>query len=265
MNPIIFQTKFFTLHTFWIFFAIATLTGTYALIRLTIRNGLKLQFLSDNSTKLLIATLIGARVIAVIENYRSYFYELSFSPILNFFAVWDRNLSLWGAVAGFLICLHYLCKKSDQDWWKWLDTIVPSLILAMAIGHIGNFFAGINYGNETSLPWGVNFDSPAIKYAVPIHPTQIYAFIYSSLIALALVLVSQTEKVQKLEKSGFIGILGAVLYSLLSFLEGFLRGDDTLTIFDIRVSQILAFTIFIAASTLLYKRYPHLRLKQPKR
>lgn len=254
MHPVIFQTKFFTLYTFWIFFAAAIIIGTYTLIKLSLRNSLKLQFLSENALKLIIWTIIGARILALIENYNTYFYEFSGKTFLQLFYIWDKGLNLVGAIIGFLLYLFFLCKKSDQDFWKWLDVIIPSLILGLAIGHIGAFFEGVNYGNETSLPWGVNFESPAIKYAVPIHPTQIYAFLYSIAISIWLIFLSQNEKIQNL-KSGFIGLLGVFLYTFLYFLEEFLRGDDVLTVFDIRVPQIFSFIIAFSTGIFLYRRY----------
>lgn len=255
MYPIIFKTDFFTLHTYWIFFALAIIAGTLALIKFSVKNSLKLQFLSSHSGKIILLTLIGARVIALIENYRTYFSEINLDTFFRIFFIWDRGLNLWGAVAAFLITFFYLCKKEDQDFWRWLDTIIPALILGLSFANIGAFFEGINYGHETSLPWGVNFESPIIKYAVPIHPTQIYAALYSFALSALLVVMGNSKKINKLKNTGFIGIFGITAYNLLRFLEEFLRGDDTLMILEIRVSQIAALILFIAGSILIYRRY----------
>lgn len=248
MHPIVFQTNFFILYTFWLFFALAIFAVTYAIIKLSIKNGLKIQFLSENWLKLVLSALIGARIFSLIEHYNIYFSKISTINFLEIFAIWDKGLNLLGGIIGALLFLYFKCKKSDQDFWKWLDILVPSVIIGLAICHIGAFFEGINYGHETSLPWGVNFESPSIKYAVPIHPTQIYAFIYSTAIAISLIILNK-------KKSGSIGIIGIMAYSFFRFLEEFLRGDDTLTIFEIRVPQILALIIFIATGIFLYHRY----------
>lgn len=255
MHPEFIQTTYFTINTLWVFSAAALVLATYTLIKLSEKNGLKIQFLSENSWKLILWTLVGARIFAIIQNYETYFYELNKSTLFNLFYIWDKGLSLSGAIAGFLIYLYLSCKKNNQDFLKWLDVIVPSTIIGLAIVHIGAFFEGINYGRETSLPWGVNFESPSIKYTVPIHPTQIYAFIYSLIISSILILISRTEKIISLEKSGFIGLLGIVAYSFFNFLEEFVRGDDTFLIFGIRVPQIIAFIITIATGIYLYLRY----------
>lgn len=255
MHPILFQTDVFVLYTLWLLFAIAIVASAYTLIKLSIKNGLKIQFFSENAWKLIFWGLIGSRIAFILFNYQNYFYEINLDAFFRLFYIWDKGLSLWGGLLLALIQFYYICKKSDQSFWKWMDVIVPSIIVGLAISHLGAFFDGINYGRETSLPWGVNFESPAIKYAVPIHPTQIYAFLYSSLVVACLILLNHVEKVKNIEPPGFLGILGLASYSFFRFLEDFIRGDDTLLIFDIRVSQIVALVIFVSTLGFFYLRY----------
>lgn len=260
MKPIIFQTSFFALHTFWIFFGLGLIVTIITLTKLSILRGLKLQFISDNALKILLWFLVGARIIGIITNYQTYFYELSSTAFFRLFFIWDKGLNLWGGIIGALIYLYFSCKKSEQDFWKWLDAIIPSLIAGLAVGHIGAFFDGINYGNETSLPWGVNFESPAIKYAVPIHPTQIYAFLYSTIITISIIIFSQSEKLKNLD-SGLIGLFSIEIYTFLRFLEEFVRGDDTWIIFGIRFPHIISFIILIGTGTFIYYRYNGTKFK----
>jgi len=255
MHPVLFQTSFFTLNTIWIFITIGFITGIYTLIKLSVKNGLKVQFISDNSLKLILWAVIGARIFTVFTNYNTYFYEFSTDVIFGFFKIWDKGLNLWGALIGFFIYFFLLCKNNKQDFYKWLDVLVPSLIIGLAIANIGSFFEGSNYGRETSLPWGVNFESPSIKYAVPIHPTQIYATIYSASLFTGLIYLSKHKKVLKLKKKGFVGLAGFGSYQLLRFLEEFLRGDDVIMIFGIRLTQIWALLLTIFIGVILYLRY----------
>ena len=193
MNPSIFQSSFINIHTFWLFFAIAVIISSHKLIKLTVKNNLKIQFLSDNFFSLIIVGIIGARIVSLIFNYQRYFYELSTEAFLKLFYIWDKGLSFWGAMSAIIIYFYYISKKEKQNFFKWLDIIVPAIILGLAIGHLGTFFEGSNYGTPTSLPWGVNFESPSIKYAVPIHPTQIYAFLYSSIIFTSLIKIGRAS------------------------------------------------------------------------
>lgn len=255
MNPIIFQTELFILHTFWVFFVFALIGATYTFIKLSIKHRLKLQFISEHSWQFILWGLVGGRIITIITNPHVYLYEFSTNTLINLFAIWDRGLSIWGVAAAIVIYLYYICRKSDQDFWHWLDVLVPSFIIGLAIGHLGAFFEGTNYGHETSLPWGVNFENYAIKYAVPIHPTQIYAFLYSVALSFTLIHFGNVQRMKDKSDPGLIGLSGITIYAFLRFLEEFLRGDDVWLIFGIRTSQIFAFVIFIIAAIFLYKRH----------
>ncbi|MFA7685302.1 MAG: prolipoprotein diacylglyceryl transferase family protein [Candidatus Gracilibacteria bacterium] len=255
MNPVLFQTNYFVINTFWVFFLIAVMVSSIVLVKIAARDGLKLQFLSDHSGILTLWTILGARISGLIENYDIYFYQITKDTFLSIFYIWDKGLNLGGGIIAFLLCLYFLCKKQDQDFWKWLDAFIPALILGIGISSIGAFFEGINYGKETSLPWGVNFESPAIKYTVPIHPTQIYNFIYCTLLATGLILAPHLKRLKNLSFPSIIGLGGIALYGILKFLEEFFRGDDVWTIFDIRVPQIFSLILAILAGTFLYIRY----------
>jgi len=255
MYPELIQTKFFTINTLWIFFAAGIVIATYTFIKLTVRNGLKIQFISEHSWGFILWSLVGARILALAFNYKTYFYEFSFEALIKVFYIWDKGLSLTGALIAFLIFLLYICKKNEQDFWKWIDVLTPSVLIGLSIGYIGTFFEGTNYGKPTSLPWGVNFESSQIKYTIPIHPTQIYAFLYTLAISITLILISKTEKIVHLKKAGFIGIIGVTAFSFLNFLEHFLRGDDTFLIYGIRVPQIIALLISISSGIFLYFHY----------
>lgn len=255
MYPEFIQTKYFTINTLWIFFAAALVVATYVFIKLTVKNGLKIQFIAEHSWGIILWSLVGARILSLILNYKTYFYEFSFEALIKVFYFWDKGLSLTGALIAFVIFLHYICKKNEQDFWKWTDVLVPSVLIGLSIGYIGTFFEGINYGKPTSLPWGVNFESSKIKYTIPIHPTQIYAFLYTLAIAVALILTSKTEKIVNLPKAGFIGLIGIATFSFVNFLEHFLRGDDTLLLFGIRVPQIIMLVLAISTGIFLYFHY----------
>lgn len=255
MYPEFIQTKYFTINTLWIFFVAGLLIATYVFIKLSVKNRLKIQFISEHSWGLILWTIIGARILSLILNAQTYFYEFSYEALIKVLYIWDKGMSLTGAIIALIAYLYFICRKSDQDFWKWLDVLTPSVLLGLSIGYIGTFFEGTNYGEPTSLPWGVNFESPQIKYTVPIHPTQIYAFLYTITISITLMLVSKTEKIVNLKKAGFIGIIGITVFAFLKFLENFVRGDDTYLLFGIRIPQIIAALVVISSGIFLYFHY----------
>ncbi|MDX9970898.1 MAG: prolipoprotein diacylglyceryl transferase [Candidatus Gracilibacteria bacterium] len=255
MHPILFQTNSITIYTFWLFFGIAVIAGTYTLIKLSKIYNLKIQFLSDNVLLIILISLLGARIVSIIENYQNYFYELSLQNILSTLYIWDKGLNPWGAILAFLILFYFLCKKNGQSFSKWMDILTPSIIIIIAITSLGAFFDGINYGKETNLPWGVNFESPTIKYTVPIHPTQIYAFIYNIAISIFLIVLGQSRKIKEKTRQGFITLLGIIIFAFFRFLEEFMRGDDTWLLLGIRLPQIFAGLTILVAGIFLVKKY----------
>jgi len=256
MNPVLLQTELLTIHTIWLFVAVGIYVGSYTVIKLSVKTGLKLQFLSDHIFKMILVSILGARIFFVLANFPMYFQMENPMALLQIFSIWDRGLSFFGGLTFALIYFYKSCKKKEQNFWQWLDAFTPAIIFGLAFGHIGSFFEGINYGHETSLPWGVNFESQMVKYTVPIHPTQIYAFIYSIIIGYCLVHIINTKSYKEKPLVGIVGSLGISIYAFCHFLEEFVRGDDVMMLFGIiRVSQIISFTIFIVFAILSYRNY----------
>ena len=254
MHPILIDTPFFTIHVLWVMLAVSLIVATYTLIKISIKNNLKINFITENSGKLILVSLLGARLFAIVINSSTYFYEFSLNTFFRLFHFWDKGLNFAGALTAFLLYLYHLCKKNDQDFWAWMDALIPSAILGLAIFHMGAFFDGINYGRETSLPWGVNFESPSIKYAVPIHPTQIYAFLYSAVISSVLIHLNyHNKKIRSMTKKGFLALIGIIAYNSLRLIEEFVRGDDVIMVFGIRISQITTF-VTLAVAIFYFKR-----------
>ncbi|MCC7469790.1 MAG: prolipoprotein diacylglyceryl transferase [Bacteroidetes bacterium] len=265
MFPVLFESKYFIIHTYWLFLSLAFIVFIYSVITLSHKEGLKIQFLSDNALKFFFWSFIGARIVGIIENYYIYFSEFSIHSLARIFFIWDKGLNIWGAILGFLIIFFITCRKEEQDFWKWLDILVPSFLIAMAIRSLGAFFDGINYGNETDLPWGVNFEKPAIKYTVPIHPTQIYSFLYCSTLAgIYLQLSKKMGTLREKNLSGLFALIFSFAFFILAFLEQFLRGDDVLMLAYLRVPQIIMGFMVIFTGVIIYLRYNKGKSKKPK-
>jgi phosphatidylglycerol---prolipoprotein diacylglyceryl transferase len=55
-----------------------------------------------------------------------------------------------------------------------LSAAAPALAIGHAIGRIGCFLVGDDYGRPTSLPWGVAFPEGLPPTDLQVHPTQLY-------------------------------------------------------------------------------------------
>ena len=54
------------------------------------------------------------------------------------------------------------------------NLVAPSLAVGQALGRVGCFLVGDDYGRETDLPWGIAFPDGIDPIDVPVHPTQLY-------------------------------------------------------------------------------------------
>ncbi len=109
------------------------------------------------------AGIIGARIGYVIGNWNvggtsSFAYRVSHGDILSIFAIWEGGLTiLGGAIGGILVgVLWFLWKKRRYNIFLAVDIIVPTILIAQAIGRWGNFFNCEVHGNlvdETYWQW----------------------------------------------------------------------------------------------------------------
>jgi prolipoprotein diacylglyceryltransferase len=210
----------------------------------------KISFLANNSLLIFFGGLIVSRLVFIIRNFQGFFHDFSLNSIFQIFAIWDKGLSIWGAIIGIVATLYWLCRKNEENFLAWMDILMVSLACGMIFSNIGTFLDGRNYGSPTDLPWGVIMESS--QYAVSIHPTQIYASIYNLVITVVLFTLFDRKK---FADEGRILFLGMFLYSLCRFLDEFVRGDESNIVLGLREAQIYAIIALFFSGYFLYKRF----------
>lgn len=260
MQPVLFESTIFVIYSLWFFFTLGFAIASYIFYKLIQTNRLDLGFVTRNAVHFLVGTLVSSRVFAIIGN-PEYFFRLNeeghwqiLKSFWNLITIWDKELSFWGAIIGFLFIFIQRAKAEHQNFAKWCDVLTISLISGISVGNIGTFLDGVNYGKPTDLFWGITFQSSFIKYAVPIHPTQLYAFLYTAFIGIFLYFLFKRYRNQY---DGLVTYTGFFLFSLCRFLEEFVRGDDVTTIFGIRLPLIAFLISTILFGTLMRKYQKH--------
>jgi prolipoprotein diacylglyceryl transferase len=107
------------------------------------------------------------------------------------FAVWSGGLGIWGGVAAGAAVGIWRVRRAGADAARFADAVAPALLVAQAIGRIGNYFNQELFGRPTTLPWALAI-SPSHRPAGYHHyatfqPTFLYELIFD--LALAAVLV----------------------------------------------------------------------------
>lgn len=175
---------------------------------------------------------------------RLYFIATSWSEVPSHwwgpFAVWDGGLGIWGGIAlGALVGIWRL-RRAGVDVAQFLDAAAPALLVAQAIGRVGNYFNQELFGGPSTLPWALEI-SPAhrpVGYSqdAAFEPTFLYELIWNLLLAGALVWLGNHRKIRP---PGLFALYVAG-YSLARIGEELLRVDPAHHIFGLRLNFYVA-------------------------
>ena len=255
-------------HGFFTFVAVA------AAVILTVRWGRKEGLDGDAILSVavwcIIGGIIGARVLHVVDFWNIYSAE----PV-RIFTVWQGGIAIFGAIIGGFIAgsAYILIRNSNwflSFWGRFLpfagepekaplpsigrlaDVAAPALLLAMAIGRIGDIINGEHWSTFTDLPWGVvysHIDSPGAFRAAS-HP----AVAYELIMDLAIFAIIWPLR-NRLRPNGMLFVLYGALYSIGRFFVSFLRTEAN-TYFGgaLNEAQIVSLVVIaIAVPLLVYK------------
>jgi prolipoprotein diacylglyceryl transferase len=97
--------------------------------------------------------IVGGRLYHVISSPRPYFGEGG-DP-MRAFAIWEGGLGIWGAIALGGVGAWIACRRRGIPLPAFADAVAPGLLVAQAIGRLGNWFNNELYGGPTDLPWAL--------------------------------------------------------------------------------------------------------------
>jgi phosphatidylglycerol---prolipoprotein diacylglyceryl transferase len=257
MYPELFRIGSFPINTYGVFLSIAFLCAIWIAVKLAQRDGLPKQQIYDLSLWMLLASLVGSKVLMFFTEpeYRDHPLQLLSLDFLRSGGVFYGGL-LGAVLVGYLLIRHY-----RLPWWKTADACAPAIAIGNFFGRQGCFSAGCCWGKPTSLPWGVKFSEmgheitgvPIDKY---LHPTQLYESFAMLAVFFLLLWLHRRKKFD-----GQVILMYAVLYAVIRFGIEFLRDDprgDILgltTLTGLSTSQILSIIVGIAALVTLIVRW----------
>ena len=155
-------------------------------------------------------------------------------------AVWKGGLGIWGGVAAGALVGLWRLRRVRADIPAFMDAAAPGLLVAQAIGRLGNYFNQELFGGPTSLPWGLEID-PAHRPAgyahyATFHPTFLYELIFDLAFAVALIALGRTGQVRA---PGLFALYVAG-YSGFRVFEESLRVDPSHHILGLRLNFYVA-------------------------
>jgi phosphatidylglycerol:prolipoprotein diacylglycerol transferase len=175
---------------------------------------------------------------------------------LDILSFWVGGFGIPGAILGGTFALWRASRKDELPFGEIADILAPGLLLAQAIGRVGNYFNQELYGLPTNMPWAIFIQPdhrlPGYENFELYHPL----FAYEALLALGgvilLMWMLRSTFAQNL-KAGDVYLVYMAYYSLIRFLLETLRLDVAL-VNGVNVNQVFFAILFIIAAGILGHR-----------
>ena len=257
MYPELFRIGNFPVNTYGVLLATAFLLALVAAARLGARDGLPRERIYDLGLWLLLAAIVGSKVLLLFvePEYRAHPLSLISLDFLRSGGVF------YGGFIAAVATAYVLVRRYKLPWWQTADACAPAIALGNAIGRQGCFAAGCCWGKPTALPWGVEFTARAheitgVPLGVHLHPTQLYESFATFIFFLFLIWLHRHKRFR-----GQVILTYAVLYAIMRFIVEFFRADQRGDILGLTThtglstSQLIALLVGAASLVLLIVRW----------
>ena len=202
--------------------------------------------------------LLGGRLYHLATDWQTYWGPggAGFGAALR---IWDGGLGIWGAVALGGVGAWIGCRRRGIPLPAFGDALAPGLVLAQAIGRLGNYFNQELYGRETTLPWGLQIfyrrdpsgfvDPHSLdgvstgQVAFVVQPTFLYELIWNVVVFVALLYFDRRFKLGH----GRLFAAYVAAYCVGRFCVELLRDDAATHIAGIRINSFTSTFVFIGA------------------
>ncbi|MEV6773043.1 prolipoprotein diacylglyceryl transferase [Nocardia sp. NPDC051030] len=199
--------------------------------------------------------LVGGRLYHVATDYQKYFGEGGHP--LDALKIWQGGLGIWGAVLLGGIGAWIGCRVYRIPLPAFGDAIAPGILLAQAIGRLGNYFNQELYGRETKVPWGLeiylrydkngqldmmNGVSTGVVEKI-VQPTFLYELVWNLLGVGVLLYLDRKYRIGH----GRLFALYVAIYCFGRFFVELLRDDEATHIAGLRVNTFTSFIVFAGA------------------
>ncbi len=202
--------------------------------------------------------LVGGRLYHLATDWRTY-WGPGGAGLGAALRIWDGGLGIWGAVVLGAVGAWIGCRRRGIPLPAFGDAVAPGIVLAQAIGRLGNYFNQELYGRETTLPWGLEIfyrrdpsgyiDPHSLdgvstgQVALVVQPTFLYELIWNVLVFVALIYADRRFTLGH----GRLFALYVAGYCVGRFGVELLRDDTATHIAGIRINSFTSTFVFIGA------------------
>lgn len=270
-----FPVWIFTIHTYAICILIGIIVAVVVTSRRLTARGAEPGVVLDITVPTIILGLVGARAYHVLTHPIDYFGPGH--PWYYVFEIWLGGNAIFGSLIGGAVGIWLGCRWTGVRFLSFADALAPGLLIAQAIGRIGNWFNTELYGMPTSLPWGLQVpsDNPAYPKGLPdgtlFSPTFLYELIWDAAGAAIILAIEYRVRVQMAQGRPQVQLLPRIplrwgraiaLYFIWyglgrSWFES-IRLDPTTVVLGLRINVWTAFlTVLLGLVLLAWSRSRH--------
>jgi prolipoprotein diacylglyceryl transferase len=240
------------------FYALCIITGIAAAIWIGRKRYANLGGNPDDVSEVAIWAvpfgIIGGRIYHVITSPAQYF-GANGNPV-DALKIWEGGLGIWGAISLGAVgaYLYFRTHKTTLNFRQLLDSLAPGVVVAQAIGRIGNYFNQEVFGKPTELPWGLEIDPvnrpDGFESYATFHPTFLYELLWCLVVAVLLIKLPGFLK-QITSRQGDIFALYILGYTLGRVWIESLRIDEANLILGLRLNIWVSLIVLLTASAYL--------------
>lgn len=150
--------------------------------------------------------MAGAKLLWVFEH-------LGEEPVIDLLLS-RGGMSWFGGFAGGVLAGLVVMQRKRLPKVAILAAATPALAVGHAIGRIGCFLVGDDYGRPTDLPWGIAFPDGLPPTTVPVHPTQIYEALALVPLAVLLFRWRRLERADAFVLGAYLLLGGAIRFAI---------------------------------------------------
>ncbi|WP_407342579.1 prolipoprotein diacylglyceryl transferase [Pengzhenrongella phosphoraccumulans] len=203
--------------------------------------------------------IVGGRIYHVISSPQQYFGSGG-DPVSALF-IWEGGLGIWGAITLGAVGAWIGCKREGVRFSSFADAVAPGLLVAQALGRLGNWFNQELFGGPTTMPWGLRIDptSPTFPDGYPLdtlfHPTFLYEILWNLAAAALLIYLDRRFRLGH----GRVFWLYVMLYTTGRLWIELLRIDPATMVLGLRLNVWTSIVVGLGALlafVLVGRRHP---------
>lgn len=256
MYPVLFRIGDFTVTSFGLMMFLSFVVGAWVLARQFEKRDMDPELAWDMLLWIALGGILGAKLYYI----GLHLDDLAADPLRE---LTNRGGLVWyGGFIGGVSAFYWQIRKRKLPVAQTFDATAPGLAIAYAIGRVGCFLVGDDYGRPTDSWVGIAFPEGyppstagyfrAIGTDIPaqipdtavlaVHPTQLYE------VAAALVMFGILWRLSGRLRAGRLFALYMVLYAVERFLVEFVRAKTDFAVLGLTTSQIASIALVIGAA-----------------